>query len=466
MSEIINSSFLGHVFIQDPITDYIKIDNVTLGESEKFAYNIMRSYDIGNILKDCLLDNSVVCVVYNFKEGVAYLKTGFDLTLGADSKVNTEYTTFIVKQRIAKENIAVVLNKTPVHKPQPTPTTIPTKKSNFVKLNKLDFELNGRPFVPVGANAFYLGLLQETMNYPTNNQITEAFEASLKLKATVIRSHTLGFSSESNVSLLGKNNVFNPKAWAPIDFAFSEAKRTGIKLLIPLCDPYEYYHGSLKTFCVNGVPKDQFFTHPVAINEFKKYLKSYLNHVNPLTGITIKNSPEVFAFELGNELGQKRPTAGSIAIPTRAWIKDITIFVKSIAVNTLILNGSDECLGSSVSDDFKVSELDIFSAHFYWNDFDRLRYGATESLKVNRPYIIGEYSSKFGSDWFKVIETTANVKGTFVWSLYPHLNGQRVKHDDGFTFWLDSQTPENTKILLTLTNHFRRLQKISQVTSI
>ncbi|MGL5935421.1 MAG: PT domain-containing protein [Cetobacterium sp.] len=499
MTELLGQSFLGSTFTQDPKNEYIKIDGVVLGESPKYGYKTIKSDDIGKILDDCINDKNSSVILYNWEEKVAYVKSGFDLSLEGDSKVKPGFTTFIEKKRISKKN-KLYFKDTPVQEPvseptpQPTPAPnpepsnptpanptpsnptpgLPVRVNEYVRLGESDksrLELNGRPFVPVGWNAFFMGLMQETMRHPTKAQITEVFEAARKMQVRVIRSHTLGFSASADFALLDWNNNFREGSWDIIDFAFAEAKRCSVKLILPLTDPYEYYHGSYKTFCdPHGVPKDQFFTNRKSIDEFKKYITAYLNHINKYTKVAIKDALEVAFLELGNELGNIRPNAGSTAIPTRDWIVEITKHIKSIDKNHLVLNGSDECLGSNQSNDFTVLEIDCFQSHFYWMDWNRIKTDAKRSLDAKRPYFIGEFDSKWGNDWYKGIEVIPNMQGSLSWSIYPHEDGKptgkRIQHDDGFTFWFDAQSGDNTKYLLNMTNHFRRMQKMSEVNSI
>lgn len=484
MSELIGQSFLGSTFVQDAKTDYIKIDNIVLGESPKYGYKTVNSDDIGKILDDSLPDRNAAVILYNWERKVAYIKSGFDLSIDNDSKIAPGFTTFIEKKRVAKKNKNFFKNSPAEPSPEPEPTPLPEPSNppsdqpfrinECVRLGEKDkttLELNGRPFAPVGFNAFFMGLVQETMKYPTKNQITEVFEAARKMQVRVIRSHTLGFSANTDLSLLDKNNNIRESAWDIIDFAFTEAKRCSVKLILPLTDPYEYYHGSYRTFCEPyGVPKEQFFTNRTAINEFKKYITKYLNHVNKYSGVAVKDAVEVAFFELGNELGNIRPNAGSTAIPTRDWIVEITKHIKSIDKKHLVLNGSDECLGSSTSNDFTVLEMDCFQSHFYWMDWNRIRNDARKSAEAGKPYFIGEYDSKWGDDWYKGIEAIPNMRGALAWSIYPHEDGKptgkRIQHNDGFTFWYDNQSGDNTRYLLNMTNHYRRMQKMPEVKSL
>lgn len=334
--------------------------------------------------------------------------------------------------------------------------------NQFVSWNKSDkkFLLNGVPFVPVGFNAYWLGYTEDYA-YAPKDRISEIFKAAKNMEATVIRSHTLGFSSSQWNTLRLNDNTINPAAWEPIDWAFSEAQKYGIKLICPLTDAYEYYHGNYGDFCATrGIAKAQFWTDTTVRNDFKKYITNWLNHVNPLTGLAIKDSPELFIIEHGNELGNLRDFYKSTTKPTKEWITDISNFIRSIDSNHLIMTGSDECLGEDISRDFEVENIDVFSAHFYNYRDGRLDYGANAAMSIGKPYLVGEYPSNKGQEWLDWFEQKPNVKGTFFWSMYPHHNGlpsgQRIPHDDeGRTIWYDNGGASQ---LLLLSNHFRRMR--------
>ena len=186
-----------------------------------------------------------------------------------------------------------------------------------------------------------------------------------------------------------------------------------------------------------------------------------MKHKNKYTGVINKDCPDILFLEIGNELGQDRQSAGSTAIPTRDWLEDISKHIKSIAPNILIMCPTDETLGQS--SEFSIKNLDVYSHHFYWNDFNRMSYGYNNSKNVNKPYIIGEYSSQFGQDWFDHIEKLG-IHGSFSWSFMPkHHDGKRLVHGDGFDIYYDNYTQENTRQLLLMTNHFRRMRGLSEV---
>jgi mannan endo-1,4-beta-mannosidase len=331
-----------------------------------------------------------------------------------------------------------------------------------VTLNGREFQLNGAKFTPVGFNALWLGLIDVWINgspsYPTKPQIEEMFIVAQQLGATTIRSHTLGITSGWNLALWPGPNTqtLTASAWEPIDYAFWMANRYNIKLIVPLTDGYTWFNGNYAHFCPPGVGKDQFWTDSGARANFKRAVSQWLNHVNQFTGVPIKDDPALMLIEHGNELGNIRPDHGSNTIPTREWIVDITNYIKTIDRNHLVLNGADESLGQS--DEFNIQSIDCYRSHYYSKDYSRIDRDANRAAGVGKPYIIGEYDSKWGSDWFSAIEARPNVKGTFAWSLYPHqggfLTGPPIAHDDGYTL----HYPENNAQLQLMAGHFSRMK--------
>lgn len=457
---LIGVNLLGNTFVQDPNQKWIKINNVAIGESHIYGYKTIIN-DIGAILNN--VDSNTTCVIYNWSNNTGYLKTGFNLNDKADYQIANGYTSFILKSKITATNSIPVTNPIPSPVPKPKPMPVP---SNFVTWDTNKFILNGNKFVPIGFNAYWMGLT-ENYDYPTNIQVDEIFNIAIKMSATTIRSHTVGGSSGSQNSLRPCSNDLNINAWKAIDYVFYKANQTGIKLICPLTDTYMWYNGNYGDYCN---PKESFWRDPNARINFKNYIYKWLNHTNSYTGVAIKNDPALLFIELGNELGNIRPDSGSTTVPTKEWLADISSYIKTIDKSHLLMPGTDECLGSNTSNDFSINTLDVFSSHFYGEDYARIKYDSSNSKNIKKPYIIGEYSSQFQQDWFNAIENIPNVLGSFAWSIYCHDNGlptgNRVLHNDGFTFWYDNQDSQNTRQLLLITNHIKRMRNLPIITSI
>jgi hypothetical protein len=280
---LIGQTLLGSKFVQDTKPNYIKIDKVSLGDTYNYKQTV--SNNIGGILDSSLLDSKIVCIVYKWSTGEAFIKSGFNLSNNLDTKTNNDFTTFIVKNKVSQfwPNNSVV----PVT-PIPVP---PQNASNFVKWENNNFILNNDKFVPIGFNCYILGYTEE-YGYPTHKEIDEVFDIALKMSATTIRSHTLGISSGSQNSLRPYDNTLNNSAWEPIDYSFFKAKQTNIKLICPLTDCYSWYNGSYGDFCKKyNLPKNDFWTNSTVRNDFKQFINDWLNHTNQYTNIKIKDSP-------------------------------------------------------------------------------------------------------------------------------------------------------------------------------
>ena len=100
---MINTSLLGSTFTKDIKPDWFKINGIVLGNSPQFGYTSTHSNDIGRLLDECKKDPRVVVVLYNWSNGNAYIKTGFNLNAESDYKKDPLYTAFIIESRVKAE---------------------------------------------------------------------------------------------------------------------------------------------------------------------------------------------------------------------------------------------------------------------------------------------------------------------------------------------------------------------------
>ena len=101
MTSLVGSSLLGHIFIQDRRPEWIKIDGVVMGETPKFGYKTIVNPDIGGLLDSLVKDGNVTAVLYNWKNGKAYIKKGINLSDPADYALNPVFTTFLAKSKVS-----------------------------------------------------------------------------------------------------------------------------------------------------------------------------------------------------------------------------------------------------------------------------------------------------------------------------------------------------------------------------
>ncbi|KAK0734872.1 glycoside hydrolase superfamily [Lasiosphaeria miniovina] len=351
--------------------------------------------------------------------------------------------------------------------------------------------LDGKPWKAVGANVYWLGLDENVTpasgepyyaplkaSYPTKGRTTEIMAVVKAMGGTAIRAHTLGVSTGNPLSLVPAPGQVNKQAFEPIDWAVWQAREYGLRLLIPLTDNFDYYHGGKYNFLRWAgfnltQTKDstnplvmQFYTNETIVGAFKDYIRTLITHVNPYTNLSYADDPTIFAYETGNELCG--PVWGDMNVPAR-WVREIGGFVKQLAPKKLIVDGTYGVNKTHLS----VEEVDIFSDHYYPVSIGKLRADVDLVNSVNKTYFAGEYtwvkSAPAATDadlasWFKVLEQSPAVIGDALWSLFGHNVPDCktfVEHSDGLT--LQYVNPAHATQIQLIRQHF---MKASQELSI
>lgn len=246
------------------------------------------------------------------------------------------------------------------------------------------------PFRFAGCNCPGLGLIwpaqEAAARYPTNSEIDDALATAVEMGATVIRSHTLGISVGSPLSLEPTLGVFNDAAFAPMDYAIKRCNDLNLRLIIPLVDNYHFYCGGKHCFTDwRGISDEtQFYTNSQVIADFQQYVSYLLNHVNTISGIAYRNDPAILCWETGNELSNPTP-------PT-SWSSTIAGYLKSIDTNHLVMDGSYGINSAALS----LASLDIFSDHLYPLQISRATSDATSVAGAGKVCIIGELDWRAG----------------------------------------------------------------------
>ncbi|TFY81777.1 hypothetical protein EWM64_g2234 [Hericium alpestre] len=328
-------------------------------------------------------------------------------------------------------------------------------RNSFVTRQGTKLKLLGKDFRMVGTNIYWLGLDENVIPdpaYPSKTRVLEAFADVSVMHGTTVRGHTLGISVGNPLSVEPSLDVFNDDAYESIDFAILAARLYGIKLLIPLVDNYNYYHGGKYQFIgwaghnftgtgSNIIPPDVgafFYNDTKVVNSFKRYITQHLNHVNHYTGIALKDDPTILGWESGNELAAV--LFGDGPAPP-AWTKEIGQLVKSLAPRQLFMDGSYGIFPDSGQ--LETREVDIFGDHFYPPNITKLTTGMDLVNKAGRNYFAGELDWTGNNaqsdplDEFLSVITKSSGAGDAFWSLFGHDDNccQYVEHDDGESFY-------------------------------
>jgi len=342
----------------------------------------------------------------------------------------------------------------------------------FVERRGSQLVLDGKPFRVVGPNMYWLGLDENILDasggytYPTQFRVDDAFAKAKLMNATVVRAHTLGVSVGCPQCIEPSLGQFNEKAFESIDYAVAQAGKSGIKLMIPLVDQWNYYHGGKRTFTgwrgyknsdvkitdskEQEKSEHNFYTDPLVIADFKQYISHILNHTNSLTGLKLKDDPTIAIWETGNEIWDAPP----------AWTQDIASFIKNTEKSRQLVAdgtaGTGMHVGKSAID---APDVDVMGGHFYPRDTAWMIEDAKTAAAHNKAYIVGEYDwTGDASKFLAAIETDSNISGDLYWSLFPvREDGSQVQHNDGFTIHVPGDNSDMVKAVAMLTDHAAKM---------
>ncbi|KAJ4490111.1 glycoside hydrolase [Lentinula aciculospora] len=313
-----------------------------------------------------------------------------------------------------------------------TTSTSPTSTvSGFVKTDGMHFTLNNEPFTVVGANAYWVGL----MNYGITDMYT-GFADIAATGATAVR--TLGFNEVTTPdgvayyqSWSGSTPTVNYGAngLENFDNVISAAKAHGLRLIVTLSD-YGGMDVYVNQLLGQGSPHDYFYTNATVIAFVTRYL----------------NEPGILAWELANEprcLGSTSATSGTCTVSTISiWAAELSAFIKSIDPNHLVAIGDEGffndpgnpiyvyqgSLGVDFNANLNISTLDFGTFHESWGESDSPGSFGTQyiedhatAMKVsNKPVIMEEFGVTISSQsdtystWYSSV-LSAGLTGDLIW---------------------------------------------------
>lgn len=246
------------------------------------------------------------------------------------------------------------------------------------------------PFRATGSNLYYL---QQLLTYAQQDSDTklaaavgEVLDDLVCLSLPVAR--VWGFNDTADRSAIRRGpDAFQESGLRGLDQAIWEAKRRGIRLIIPLVNNWADY-GGLPAYAAWASRRDgtvhvhdDFFSDPAIRQWWKDYVATLAARVNTFTGIAYRDEPAILAWEIGNELRCPSCRGTTRLVDT---IRELADFLRTAMPNHLIADGGegfddhpglylgigngypirgDE--GSSFSRLAELDDLDMVSYHLY-----------------------------------------------------------------------------------------------------
>jgi mannan endo-1,4-beta-mannosidase len=242
-----------------------------------------------------------------------------------------------------------------------------------------------------GTNLYYL---QQLLSYAQQDQDKDALRAVGEVLDDLVClslpvARIWGFNDSKDASSIRRSpdEGFREEGLRGLDQAVWEAKRRGIRLVIPLVNNWSEY-GGLPAYAAwaqaafgGAYTHDDFFTNPQMKQWWKDYVYMLVNRVNTFTGVAYKDEPAILAWEIANELRCQSCRGSTALVDT---VSELATFLKQLAPHQLISDGGDGFdddptfyaglsnlyavrgdEGASYSKLSHVDALDMLSYHFY-----------------------------------------------------------------------------------------------------
>ncbi|MCX6929113.1 MAG: endo-1,4-beta-xylanase, partial [Verrucomicrobia bacterium] len=287
--------------------------------------------------------------------------------------------------------------------------------------DNIPFEPAG-PNQPAGAGAT-IGT-GSGWRWPDRFEMTDALATVRQMGGKVARTYVLSVRRAQDTPgvprhILGPGQ-FSEEAFRVLDQVLQVANEQGVRLIIPFVDNWHWWGGRAEYASFRGKTKDDFWTNPQLIADFKQTIRFVLMRTNTLTGARYADDKAILCWETGNEL--ECPPA---------WTREIAGYIKSLDHNHPVMDGfhTTELREESLA----MPEVDIVTTHHYpgaKKTFAQLIRENAARAKGRKPYIVGEFgfvSLQQLTDAIQATRETLTV-GALAWSL-------RFRSRNGGFYW-------------------------------
>jgi len=343
------------------------------------------------------------------------------------------------------------------------PAVAPERLDSFVRTRGSRFVVGGRPFRFVGANAAIMYRDEDRAAMPKT--LARAAQAGIK----VVRVWASGEGGPNDIGPLTdladwpRQHPFrftpdhwNEEALVHLDNTIAEAARN--KLLVQLCltnwwrdtggvTQYLRWAGindaadASFAFGINPQIAMLFYTNEETRRLYRQHVEKIVMRRNTVTGTLYRDDPNIFGWELMNEA---QVVAGRWA-ERRAWIKEMSAYLKSLDPNHIVTPGDWGYRTASERRewlaDHQLANIDYCDVHNYprpdensfvdspkaMQEFIDNREAA--ALSIRKPLVFGEFGmgveghNGFSqTEWFRAFfesSIRAGSAGSMFWIMTP-----------------------------------------------
>lgn len=259
---------------------------------------------------------------------------------------------------------------------------------------------------------------------PDQFEINDALQTLRQMGGTVTRSYVITVVKTNDLPGTPRHVLapgkFNEAAFRALDEVLAAANRTGVRLIIPFVDNWPWMGGRAEYAGWRGKTKDDFWTDPQLIADFKQTIHFILTRTNTVTGVRYADDQAVLCWETGNEI-----------VSPPAWTREIAHYIKSLDTNHLVMDGFNTAVLRDES--LAMPDVDIVTTHHYPGNkksFAELIRANADKAKGKKPYVVGEFGFVSTTQMADAIEAIrdSSAAGGLLWSL-------RFRNRDGGFYW-------------------------------
>lgn len=336
-------------------------------------------------------------------------------------------------------------------------------RAGFVQGKDFRFVIDGRPFRFVGANVSVMYRDDDRARMP------ETLRQTAKLGIKVVRVWASGEGGPNDVkpiadlndwprthSFRNKPDEWNEAELVYLDQVLAEAARNGLRVQLCLGNWWRDTGGVtqyLRWAGINGADDDkapfginnevamQFYTNETTRRLYRQHLEKIAARRNSITGISYRDDPTIFGYELMNEA---QCVTGRWE-ERRAWIAEMSGYLKSLDPYHLIAPGDWGYRSAAERrewlKDHALATIDYCDVHNYPRDDHDSFVDSPEALRefivdrvaaaysLRKPLVFGEfgmgpegYKGLSELDWYRAyFDHTARegVGGAMFWIITP-----------------------------------------------
>lgn len=207
----------------------------------------------------------------------------------------------------------------------------------FVFANNTQFRIvntdgTTSPYYFSGTNNYYL-------MYKPIDMVDNVLDDMAYLGEKVVRMWFFmdGTQDHDGYLLQSAPGVYDEKTMKHIDQVVAEAGKRGLKVLPVFINNWSDFGGMPQYAQWAGANAADFYSNLRCQDIYKNYVSNWLNRVNTVTGVTYKDDPVIFAWELTNEA---RCTKDNLEDFVK-WVNEMSSYIHSIDPNHMIAVGDE-----------------------------------------------------------------------------------------------------------------------------